>query len=260
MKNILNGKTALITGAESGIGKSIAILFAKNGANIILSYFNNEIDIKNLLSEIKKANRIAHAIKTDIRDPEKVDELFAFGKKQLGIIDIVVNSAGIRSADKPLFQMSFDEFQNTISTNLFGAFLVCKNFVKQLEGTCISGRIINISSIHEEIVSAGKTDYCASKFALKGFSKALSLELAPIGITVNCIAPGMILTPMNQRAMDDAAYRHKLEERIPLGYAANPEEVAKVALMLASDDSAYITGSSITIDGGLSLNRTAGAK
>lgn len=260
MKNVLTGKTALITGAESGIGKSIAILFAQNGANIILSYFTNESSIAQSLKEIKHMGRSACAVKTDVRNENQVKRLFNLAQEQLGVIDILVNSAGVRSADKPLSELTFEEFYNTISTNLFGVFSCCKNFIASLEGANIPGRIINISSIHEDIVSSGKTDYCASKFALKGFTRALALELAPKQITVNCIAPGMILTGMNQTALDDEHYRNKLEERIPIGYAAEPEEVAKTALMLASDDASYITGSSIVIDGGLRLNRSAGSK
>ena len=122
------------------------------------------------------------------------------------------------------------------------------------------GRIINITSIHQDVVSAGKTDYCASKFGVKGFSKALALEVADKQITVNCIAPGMVLTPMNDKAINDSDYRIEQEKRIPLQYAAMPQEIANMAIFLCSPQAKYITGTTQIIDGGLSLNRSKGAK
>lgn len=260
MQTILKDRTAVITGAESGIGAATALTFARNGAKVVLSYLNDETSVLQFLSELKQEGYQAFAIKTDVRDRAQVDNLFLQARKTFGSVSILVNSAGVRSKDKPLSELAFEEFQHTMETNLYGVFNCCKAFLSNPDELNASGRIINISSIHAEVVSAGKTDYCASKHALMGFSKALSLELATIGTTVNCIAPGMILTPMNQMALDDAAYRSQAEERIPLGYAAQPSAVADIALVLASDTSAYVTGTTMVVDGGLRLNRQAGAK
>lgn len=259
MKKI-TGKIALITGAESGIGQSIAVEFALQGADIVIAYLDDEVAAQHTLSMVEKAGSRGTIIQADISDEQQVVRLFATAKQQFKQVDILVNSAGVRSADKLIHQMSFEEFEKTVRVNLFGTFLCCQNFVKHYSQRQGSGRIINITSVHEEIVSPGKTDYCASKSALRGLSRALAIEVADRQITVNNIAPGMILTQMNQRAVDDADYRVQLEQRIPVKTSGLPSDVAKVALFLASDDAAYITGTTQIIDGGLSLNRAPGAR
>lgn len=256
----LKGKNALITGAESGIGQSIAVEFAMNGANIIITYLEDEAAAQNTLLMVKRAGSDGIIVKVDVGNEHDVDLLFAASIEHFFQIDILVNSAGIRSFDKYIHQLSFHDFEKTIKTNLFGTFLCCHNFVKHRLQQKGNGRIINITSIHEEIVSAGKTDYCASKAAIRGLSRSLAMELADKQITVNNIAPGMILTQMNQRALTDIEYRKNLELRIPAKVSGIPSDVAKLALFLASDEARYITGTTQIIDGGLSLNRALGAQ
>jgi glucose 1-dehydrogenase len=256
----LKDKVALITGGESGIGQSIAVEFAHNGANIIITYLNDEVAAQNTLSQVIKAGCKGIAIQTDITDPQSVLNLFAIALQQFPQIDILVNSAGVRSVDKYIHEVSFEEFEHTVRTNLFGTFLCCQSFVKHRLQSGGSGRIINITSIHEEVVSPGKTDYCASKSAIRGFSRSLAMELADKQITVNNIAPGMILTQMNQQAVDDISYREELEQRIPSKISGQSLDVAKAALFLASDDASYITGTTQFVDGGLHLNRAQGAR
>ena len=260
MKLKFSDKVVLITGGESGIGASIALEFASLGCNIILTYLNDEQKGLEISERIQRKGRKCLLIKSDVSNESDVRKLFQEASQNYAQIDFLVNSAGIRSVDKPLSEMSFSEFENTIKTNLFSTFLCCKYSVEHRATSYEGGRIINITSIHEQIVSAGKTDYCASKFAIKGFSKVLALELAPRQITVNCIAPGMILTQMNQRALDDIDYRSEQEKRIPLNFAGLPEDVAKAAAFLASDDARYITGTTQVVDGGLRLNRSQGSK
>ncbi|WP_291401930.1 SDR family NAD(P)-dependent oxidoreductase [Daejeonella sp.] len=260
MKLKFGDKVALVTGGESGIGASIALEFASLGCNIILTYLNDKQKGLEILKRIHDKGSRCLLIKTDVSNEEDVKHLFKKAAENFSQVDFLVNSAGIRSADKPLYEMSFSEFENTIRTNLFSVFLCCKYFIEHRATSPGSGRIINITSIHEDIVSAGKTDYCSSKFAIKGFSRVLALELAPKQITVNCIAPGMILTQMNQRALDDINYRVEQEKRIPLNFAGLPEDVAKTAVFFASDDARYITGSTQIVDGGLMLNRVQGSK
>lgn len=254
-----DGKVALITGGESGIGASIALSLAKLGCTIVITYFKHA-ELGNEV--IKVANTYGKSnlmFNCDVRKEEEVKTLFENVKDKFGRVDFLINSAGVRSNDKPLLDLQFDEFKNTLETNLYGVFLCCKYFVMQFKQVQTNGRIINITSIHQDIVSAGKTDYCASKFGINGFSKALALELAEKNITVNCIAPGMILSPMNERALTDDTYRREQELRIPLKYAGLPQEIANMVVFLCSENGKYITGTSQVIDGGLSINRQKGS-
>lgn len=253
------GKVALVTGGESGIGASIANELSRLGCAVIITYFTQLEWAEKVLAEANNNGLQNLIVKCDIRDEGSVINLFNQAKSKFGKIDFLINSAGIRSYDKPLAELSFCDFKNTIETNLFGIFLCAKYFINQDE-QFTDGRIINITSIHQEIVSAGKTDYCASKFGVKGLSKALALEVAEKNITVNCIAPGMVLTPMNEKAIDDLDYRAEQEKRVPLQYAALPIEVANMAIFLCSPQAKYITGTTQIIDGGLSLNRSKGSK
>lgn len=252
----LTGKTALITGSESGIGQRIAIEYARHGANVILSYLHDETGAAYTLAEAQKARVKAVIIQADVSNEEAVQNLYRKALQSFSQIDVLVNSAGVIGAGKYIHEYTFDDFKNTISANLFGTFLCCQQFVKhrlQIDGP---GRIINITSMHEETASPGKTDYSASKAALRGLTRCLALEVAERGITVNNIAPGLILTPMNQRAVEDEAYRAQEVKRIPAKRAGTPEDVAKLAVFLASNDADYITGTTHFIDGGLRLNRT----
>lgn len=259
MSKLIN-KTALVTGAESGIGRAIAVEFALNGADIIITYLNDEVAAQETLLSVKQTGRKGFIVQADVSDLKSVEHLFETTLRHFPQIDILVNSAGVRSTDKYIHQLSFEEFEHTIKTNLFGVFLCCQNFVKHRLKLGGYGRIINITSIHEEVVSPGKTDYCASKAGIGGLSRALAMELADKQITVNNIAPGMILTQMNQKAIDDPDYRKELEQRIPAKRSGTPLDVAKAAVFLASDDASYITGTTQVVDGGLSLNRAPGAR
>lgn len=255
----LAGKTALITGAESGIGQGIAMEFALNGANVIITYFKDKTAAEDTLAKVQEAGCHGIIIQADVSDEPSVDALFATALETFPQIDILVNSAGLRSVDKYIHELSFAEFERTVKTNLFGTFLCCQKFAVHRLQQGGNGRIINITSIHEEIVSPGKIDYCASKSAIRGLCRALAMELADKKITVNNIAPGMILTPMNQHAVDDLAYRESIEQRIPAKTSGLPLDVACVAVFLASDDASYITGTTQVVDGGLMLNRAPGA-
>jgi len=259
MAKLIN-KTALITGGESGIGQAIAAEFAHNGADIIITYLEDEAAAKVTLAKVRQAGRKGIIIQCDVSDPQSVEFLFNTALQHFPGIDILVNSAGVRSADKYIHQLSFEEFENTVKTNLFSIFLCCKKFVLHKLQQGGNGRIINITSIHEDVVSPGKTDYCASKSGVRGLSRSLAMELADKQITVNNIAPGMILTRMNQKAVEDANYRKELEQRIPAKISGIPLDVAKAATFLASDDASYITGTTQIIDGGLHLNRAQGAR
>jgi len=257
--NILQGKTVFVTGSDSGIGKAIAIEFARQGAQVVITYNSNEKNAAEVLDTIQGEDGSAIVFQLDVSDEKAVADVFAAAIKQFGQLDILVNNAGVNGSNIPLGEMPTEVFDKTIKTNLYGTFFCCRAFVQYLKKEDRKGKIINISSVHEEIATPGNADYNASKGGIKNLSRSLALELAADGIPVNNIAPGMILTPMNQAAMDDPKVREEKEQHIPMKRAGKPEEIAKLALYLAGPDSAYITGATFVMDGGLTINNGQGA-
>jgi glucose 1-dehydrogenase len=257
--SILQGKTALVTGSDTGIGRAIAIEFARNGAQVIVTYNSNEKNANEVLDSIRAAGSSGAVFQLDVSDEERVAAVFAAAIKQFGQLDILVNNAGVNGSNIPLGQMPTEVFDKTIKTNLYGTFFCCREYVQYMKRENHTGKIINISSVHEEIATPGNADYNASKGGIKNLSRSLALELAAENIPVNNIAPGMILTHMNQAAMDDATVRKEKEDHIPMKRAGKPEEIAKLALYLAGPDSSYITGSTFVMDGGLTINSGQGA-
>jgi glucose 1-dehydrogenase len=256
---ILKNKIALITGSDSGIGRAIAIEFAKQGASVVITYHSD-------LEGAEDAERVAEMVggeamvtDLDVSDESSVSGVFEKIIERFGGIDILVNNAAVNGSGIPLVEMSTKTFDTTIRTNLYGTFFCCREFVKHLRSQDKKGKIINITSVHEEICSPGNADYNASKAGVRNLTRTLALELAAEGIQVNNIAPGMILTPMNQEAMDDDKVRNEKEQHIPMKRAGKPEEIAKVALFLAGPDSDYVTGSTYVMDGGLMQNVGQGA-
>ena len=239
----LEGKTALITGSDSGIGRAIAIEYAREGASVIITYNSDKEGAEGTEAEAKKTGAKTMVTRLDVRDEKSIDEVFNAIVAQFGGLDILVNNAGVNGSNIPIEEMPTDVFDKAIRTNLYGTFFCTRKFVQLLLPEKKKGKIINISSVHEEIASKGNADYNASKGGIRNFMRTVALELADRGITVNDIAPGMILTPMNQEAMDDAKVRKEKEKNIPMQRAGTPEEIAKLALFLASSDSDYVTGS-----------------
>jgi len=248
-----------ITGAESGIGAACARAFGRAGHAVALFYFHEERAARENLATIEQAGGKGAVIQCDVRDEASVEAAFAASESKLGVASFLVNSAGLNQSGVPVAAMELSQWQRVIATDLTGAFLTSRRFVRSLHATKRSGAIVNISSIHAKAVLAGAADYCAAKAGLKRLTETMALEEAANGIRVNAISPGMILTPMNARAVSNEAYRASLEQSIPLGRAGKPEEVADLALWLASPSAGYITGASIVIDGGLSLMLGQGA-
>ncbi len=255
----LSGKVALITGSDSGIGKATAIEFARAGADVVICYHSDKEGAEETLQEVEKQGRKGRVFHVDISDEGSVESLFDQALAAFGTLDILVNNAAVNGSGIRVADMDTEVFDRTIRTNLYGTFFCCRRFIRHRKQKGGKGKIINVSSVHEEIVSAGTADYCASKAAVRNLTRTLALELAEEGINVNNIAPGMILTPMNQEAMDDKEKRKESEQHIPMKRAGKPEEIAKVALFLASSDSDYVTGSSYFMDGGLSQFMGQGA-
>ena len=255
----LEGRVALVTGGESGIGAACVAAFAAAGADVGVLYHRDERAGAASVAAATGLGRKAVAVQADVGREDKVEAAFDAVTEALGVPNILVNSAGMNMSGVPVSDMSLDQWQKVIDTDLTGSFLTSRRFVRDLKGKSAKGAIINITSIHASVMRAGGADYDAAKGGQSNLTKTLSLEVARHGITVNAIAPGMILTPMNDKALHDADYRDLLTDNIPLQRAGRPEEVAGVAVFLASPAGAYLTGSTVTIDGGLSLLLGQGA-
>jgi len=256
---VLASQIAVITGADSGIGQATAVEFARNGASVAINYLDDEAGAESTRKQVEDAGGRAIVVRGDIGKPEDVDKLFRDCEERLGTPTILVNNAGIDSTGKPVEELSLAEWQHALQTNVTGAFLCSQRFIKAVKKEQRHGKIINISSVHEEIPRAGAAEYCASKGAMRNLMRCLALELAQSNINVNDIAPGMVLTPMNKEALEDPKKREEQVQSIPMKRAAEPGEVAKVALFLASSASDYVHGSTYTIDGGLMQNLGQGA-
>lgn len=257
-KRKLENKIALVTGSDSGIGLAIAVEYAKNGATVIVCYHSDEKRGKEAL-ELVKQHGPAKLIKLDVSEEKEVEKKMDQIIKEFGGIDILVNNSGVNGSGILVDEMDTKTFDKTIRTNLYGTFFSSRKFIQHCKGLKKPGKIINISSVHEEINAPGNADYNASKAGIRNLMRTIALEVAPFGINVNDIAPGMILTAMNQKAVDDPKVRKKAEKNIPLGRAGRPEEIAFLALFLASSEADYVTGSTYVMDGGLMINIGQGA-
>ena len=246
-----------MTGAESGIGAACAAELAQSGASVALLYYRDR-EAAEAVAASPAVGRHA-VIQADVRSESAIAEAFDRVARDLGVADILINSAGLNQSHTPVADMTLDQWNRMLATDLTGAFLACRRLVRDLRDAKKPGAIVNISSIHASVARAGAADYDAAKAGLASLTATLALETAGLHINVNAIAPGMILTPMNGRAMTDDAYRSSLEASIPWGRAGAPEEVARLACFLVSPAAEYITGATVTIDGGLSLVLGQGA-
>jgi NAD(P)-dependent dehydrogenase (short-subunit alcohol dehydrogenase family) len=246
-KKKLDGKVAVITGASKGLGKAMALALGEAGASIALVARNLE-QLNEVRRAIKNVGGEARVFRADVSEEEQVhrlerDVVGAFGK-----VHILINNAGI-NVRKPLVEVTLEEWHRVVNTNLTSVFLMCRSFVPQMKGTGY-GRIINMASIMSWVSLPGRAAYSASKAALLGVTRALALELAGDGITVNSISPGPFATEMNTELMQNPEISQQLTSKIPLGRWGRVEEIGKLALYLCSEDAGFITGTDILIDGG----------
>ena len=249
----VDGKVALVTGSDSGIGQEIACTFAENGADVVINYRSDRTGAEETAARVAKAGRRSLIVHADVGMEEAVEAMFAEIDQTFGRIDILVNNAG-HGGGGPVHELALDVWDRVLKTNLYGPFLCSRAAARRFIGQGTAGRIINISSVHEEACTAGGAPYCVSKAGVRNLTRTQALELGDYGITVNDIAPGMILTPMNQRAIEDDAYRHHAAAKIPLQRAGVPADIAHMALFLATDLASYCTGSTFFVDGGWMLN------
>ena len=253
MSKRLEGKVAIVTGSGSGIGQAIAERLAQEGADVVVDYRDHIEDAQITQQRITAAGTrsiMVHADVTSLADNQKlVDEAWT----QLGKCDILVNNAGIeKGAD--FWDVTEKDYDAVLNVNLKGAFFLSQFFVRRLLAAKMPGRIINISSVHEDMVFPHFASYAASKGGMRMLMRNLAVELGPHNITVNNIAPGAIVTPINKSLLNNKEQLDALLNNIPLGRMGTSQEVAGVAAFLASDDAAYVTGSTYVIDGGLMRN------
>jgi glucose 1-dehydrogenase len=253
MSGRLAGKVAIITGSGSGIGQSIAIRFASEGATVVVDYRNHPEQAADTKTKAEAAGGKAITIQADVSILADTQRLIDETYKQLGRCDILVNNAGIE-IESPFWEVTEKDYDAVLNVNLKGAFFLAQAFVRPLIKAKLPGRVINISSVHEDMVFPHFSTYCASKGAMRMVMRDLAVELGPYNITINNIAPGAISTPINTNLMADKPELDALLANIPLGRLGTPNEVAGVALFLASDDGAYCTGSTYIVDGGLIRN------
>jgi glucose 1-dehydrogenase len=253
MPNRLEGKSIAITGGDQGIGRAIAERLSQDGADIAICYRSNQAGANEVVDEIKKAGRRAASIQSDVGKIADGDRFIVEAVKQLGKLDILINNAGLeRRAD--FWDVTEADYDAVLNVNLKGLFFVTQAFVRHRMQAKAGGKVINISSVHEELPFPHFSSYCASKGGVKMLTRNLSIELAPLGITINSIAPGAIETPINKNLLDDPTKLKALLENIPLNRLGQPSDVASIASFIASDDCSYVTGTTFFVDGGLLWN------
>jgi glucose 1-dehydrogenase len=253
MPSRLAGKVAIVTGSSSGIGQSIAIRLASEGANIVVDYRTHPEGAADTVARIEATGSKAIIVQADVSKIAATQNLVDQAYSQLGRCDILINNAGVEK-NAPFCDVTEADFDQVLNVNLKGAFFLTQAFVRRLRDAKLPGRVINISSVHEDMAFPNFSTYCASKGGIRMLMRDLAVELGPLGITVNNIAPGAIATPINRSLLEDQPKLNALLANIPLGRLGTPEDVASLAAFLASDEAAYITGSTCVVDGGLLRN------
>jgi glucose 1-dehydrogenase len=249
----LIGKNALVTGSSQGIGQAIVLKLAEEGANVVVDYVTHPDTAQETVQLAQKFGRRAVAVQGNVSKVADAKRVVQESIEALGGVDILVNNAGVERR-APFWEVTEADYDLVLDVNLKGAFFTTQAFVQHRLAVKQPGKVINVSSVHEELPFPHFTSYCASKGGMKMMTRNLSIELAPFGITINNIAPGAIETPINKALLNDPAELKALLENIPLARLGKTSDVAGVAAFLASSDSDYITGTTIVVDGGLTWN------
>lgn len=249
----LDQKIAVVTGSDSGIGRAIAIRFAQEGATVVVNYAHNQQKAAEVQQTIEKAGGKCLVIQANVGDYKEATGLIQQTIEHFNRLDIMVNNAGIEY-HTPFVDVSEEEFDRVVSVDLKGAFFCAQAAAREMIKNETAGRIINISSVHEDLPMPQNVPYCCAKGGLRMLTRTICLELAPHNITVNNIGPGAVHTPIDADVEADPEKMAALLKEIPLHRMAQPEEVADMALYLASDAASYVTGATFFIDGGLMHN------
>ncbi|MEO6986136.1 MAG: glucose 1-dehydrogenase [Paralcaligenes sp.] len=246
----LQGKIALITGGNSGIGRAIALELARQGADIVVDYVAHPEATEALEKQIVALGARVIGVKADVSQFTELQKLFVAAVKEFGRVDILINNAGVETRTS-ILDTTEEQYDKVLASNLksafFGTQLAAQQMIKQGRG----GRIINISSVHEDWPMPGNTAYCLSKGGMRMLTRTAGVELAPHNILVVGVGPGAVATPINRGTMDDPAQLKKLDAAIPLGRMARPEEIASLVAFLASDGASYLTATTVFADGGM---------
>jgi glucose 1-dehydrogenase len=246
----LQGKVALVTGSAQGIGRAIVERFAREGADVVVNYRSGPAMAEEVAAAARAMGVRAAAIQADVAQVSEVRRLVEESVAAMGRLDILVNNAGVQT-HAPFWDVTEADYDKVLGVNLKGPFFATQAMVRHLKATGRPGRIVNISSVHEELPFPNFAAYCASKGGLKMLTRNLAVELGPLGITINSVAPGAIATPINTALLNDAAKLKSLTEQIPLARLGTTDDVSGVAVFLASDEAGYVTGSTYVVDGGL---------
>lgn len=255
----LRNQTAVITGASGGIGGAIAIALGKAGANVAINYYHDEDGAKETQQAIVDAGSKAFILQGDVGKEDDVKKLFQKAKDTFGGVHILINNAGIQ-IDEPFLTLSYEDWNQVIQTNLSGAFLCAREAAKCFDEQGVdeaiskaSGKIVFISSVHDTIPWSGRVNYATSKGGMKMMMKSIAQELAPSKVRVMSISPGAIKTPINEHEWSEEEGKKKMLAKIPYGRVGEPDDIGNVAVWLVSDQADYITGTSVYVDGGMTL-------
>ena len=259
VRKILTGQKALVTGANSGIGKGVAQALGRAGADVVVNYVVRPEEAEEVVAEIRGGGGNAYAHQADVSREEQVQAMLARMVERFGTIDILVNNAGLQR-DAPIEDMTLEDWNTVIGVNLTGQFLCAREAVRQFkrqgvrsEVSCSAGKIVCISSVHEVIPWAGHVNYAASKGGVMLMMKSIALEVAPYRIRVNSVSPGAIRTPINTAAWATPEAHAELMKLVPYNRIGEVEDIGRAVVWLASDEADYITGASIFVDGGMTL-------
>jgi len=252
MDNRLSGRKVLVTGSSKGIGRGIAVRLAREGADVVINYNSDPQGAETALAEIRALGRRGEMIRANLGSVSDVQRLVADSAAALGGLDVLVNNAGIEKHAE-FWDVTEADFDAVLNVNLKGVFFATQAFVQQCRAGGRKGKVINISSVHEDMAFPNFSPYCASKGGVRMLTRTLAVELGPLGITINSIAPGAIETPINAKLLQDPVKLKSLLGQTPLGRLGNTDDVAGLAVFLASSDSDYVTGSTYLIDGGLTV-------
>lgn len=259
INRVLKGQKAIVTGGSSGIGKGIATALGHAGADVLVNFTSRAEEAEKVAEEIRRCGTQAITFKADVSKEDQVQAMFKRAIEEFGTVDILINNAGLQK-DSPIDQMTLAQWQLVLDVNLTGQFLCAREAVREFkrrgvrkEISCSAGKIICISSVHEVIPWAGHVNYAASKGGVMLMMKSIAQEVAPYRIRVNSVAPGAIRTPINMQAWDTPEAYRELLKLIPYKRIGEPIEIGRAAVWLASDDSDYIHGATIFVDGGMTL-------
>jgi len=249
----LKDRVAIVTGSSSGIGQSIAVRLAAESANVVIDYIGHAEGADETLKQVTAAGSKGIIVQADVSKVEAVRDLVDQAWEAFGSADILINNAGMEKRSD-FWDTPEEDYDHVLGVNLKGPFFLTQAFVRRLRDAKKPGRVINISSVHEDMAFPGFATYCASKGGLRMLMRDLAVELGPLGITINNVAPGAISTPINTALLENKPKLNALLANIPLGRLGTTDDVSSLVAFLASDHASYINGATFTVDGGLSRN------